>query len=458
VRLLAGDAWTEVADLGDGEAKMLDDYLAAEVPGFRNSPAYQRGVWDGREHLFDGSRFPTGFVRLVVELARRSGRACEVVDRRSPAPVARPVAGAAWLRPYQADAVEACLRRTRLVVQMPTGAGKSEVAVALGHLVPTPWLVLVDSLDLMDQMAARYEARTGERAGRIGGGVRDVRRFTVAMFQTLAERQDEEAAHLAAVGGVVVDEAQVVPADRNYGLLMSIPNARWRVGISATPIGRMDGRDHRTIGALGPVGHVVPLAQLVDAGVVPRARVRFVGHDCPPGTGTFAEVYEALVVLDEARNRLVCGIAAAAPRPTLVFVSRQDHGRALRAMMAGMGLRTEFVFGDTPLPGRRAALERVVRGDLDVLVAGKIFNKGVDVPELRGLVNAAAGRSAHDAVQRLGRGQRNSAGKDGFEFFDVDDRKNRWLRKHARERRLAYQAAGYLVEDVPDLRQLALAQ
>ena len=310
----------------------------------------------------------------------------------------------------------------------------------------------------MHQLAERFERRTGDAAGRCGDGVWEPRRFTVATFQTLATDLTSDRARALILGarGLVVDEVQVLPAPGNWAVAMAAANAYYRLGISATPLGRMDGRDALAIGALGPVVQKVTIEPLVEAGLVARARIRFVRYEHAQVSGEYNDVYEAAVVLDEGRNELVCRVAGRAPRPTNVFVRIEKHRRTLQKMIEARGLRSEFVFGATATGGRKAALTRLVRGDCDVLVCGKIFNKGVDVPELRGLVNAAAGKSVHDAVQRLGRGGRATEDKKTFDYFDVDDRKNRWLRAHALGRRRAYEALGHAVETDDAVAQLAI--
>jgi superfamily II DNA or RNA helicase len=457
VKVVAGNVWTRVLEATNEERDLTWRYLSAEVPGAKRTQAFQAGRWDGLEHFLQDDQFPTGFIRpLGVELRRR-GHALAVEDARvALAPPQQIAARAAWLRPHQLVALGAFISRTRGVIESPTGSGKSEIAVALGLVMSAPTLALVDSKDLLHNLADRYELRTQLEAGRCGDGLWKVRPFTVATFQgiDLDEPSCRQLVQQARV--LIVDEVQVLPADHNYKVAMAATNAYYRMGISATPTGRMDGRDHRMVAAIGPLVHTIERKDLIAAGLVSDGEIRFVRFDHPKATGSFAEVYEAEVVLSEARNKMLVDLAARAPRPTLVFVKIQQHGQTLARMIGEAGMRTEFVWGATSSGGRSAAVERLERGNIDVLVCGKIFNKGVDIPSLRGMVNAAAGRSAHDAIQRVGRGGRAVDGKRGFIFYDIDDRKNRWLSKHALDRKQAYRAAGFSVDVIEDLAQLDL--
>jgi superfamily II DNA or RNA helicase len=457
VRVFAGNVYARVVDATRAERDLAWRYLSAEVPGARRTTAFKAGRWDGMEHFLSDDQFPTGFLRPLGAELRRHGMELDVDDRRAGVFRAPYVEREAqWLMGHQVRALEAFLPRTRGVIESPTGSGKSEVAVALAQVVRAPVLALVDTRDLMHNLADRFELRTKEKAGRCGDGSWDVRRFTVATFQGISLDDDRGRDLTQRARVLVVDEVQVLPADHNFKVAMACTNAYYRLGISATPTGRMDGRDHRVVAAIGPLVHRIPRADLVDAGLVADGEVRFVRFDHPKATGNFAEVYEAEVVLSEARNRLVVELARRAPRPTLVFVKIEQHGQRLRRLLQESKLRADFVSGKTQTGGRRAAITALEHGNLDVLVCGKIFNKGVDIPSLRGMVNAAGGRSAHDAIQRAGRGGRAIAGKAGFVFYDVDDRKNRWLAKHALERKTAYRDAGFSVRVVEDVAQLDL--
>ena len=81
-------------------------------------------------------------------------------------------------------------------------------------------------------------------------------------------------------------------------------------------------------------------------------------------------------------------------------------------------------------------------------MASSVFAQGVDIPSLKSVVNAAAGASVIQTLQRLGRGTRVTADKTEFEAWDVLDTGNRYLAKHGKQRLETYQREGYKVEVV----------
>jgi superfamily II DNA or RNA helicase len=455
--LRCGNVWAEVEFQGSGEEAWLGRYLSVPVAGREHSPAYQRRVWDGMQHLLKDDRFPVGLTRLVRAAGAKEIPPVEVVvqDTRGAAPpCAWSEEGLGWLRDYQLDAARAGARRTRGIVNASTGAGKSEIVVAWAvGFRALRWLVLVDTIDLVEQMAARFEKRTGERAGRVGGGQHRVERFSVATFQSMyqgLESGDSQICHLAEdVQGLVGDEIEVIGAKTYLSVAMRC-GAYYRFGVSATPLMREDGRDFMTIGATGPVVYKISRQELVARGVLAESKITFVKHHCAKledGAG-FTEAYSALVVESNERNDLVVEMARVTPRPMMVFVRRRAHGHVLARRLRDAGLRAEFVWGETDAASRRAACERLQRRDIDALVTSKIFNRGVDVPLVAGGINAGAGKGESDALQKVGRLMRVSGTKTSFVFFDVLDRGNRWLRAHATARMRAYEDDGHTVEKI----------
>lgn len=455
MKLTCGNVWAAVEGAPTDHA-FLRDYLSVKKKGAEHSEAFRRGVWDGRERLYKEkeARFPSGLVRAVVAAAKKQGIDVEVVDAR-----VAPAAGwdetrIPFLRDYQLDGCRAGVQRRRGMIVMPTGSGKTQVFVGLAlGFAALRWLVLVDTKDLLQQAAERFEKYSnGEKAGRWGDGVHDARRFTVATLQSIhrgLEAEDPRVVALVArAQGLIVDEVHVLPAETYFSVAMACEDAYFRFGTTATALMRGDERDFLAVGATGPVIYEVDPKTLMDRGLLARPRIIFVENPCPKVTGSFEEVYEALVMLSDDRNELVVEMARAAPRPTLVFVRRETHGHELARRLRVSGLRAEFVWGKSSTPARAAAAERLQRGNIDVLVTSKIFNKGVDLPLIGGGVNAAGGASGIDALQRLGRFMRTAKGKKDFVYYDVLDRNDRWLRRHASARMETYRADGYEVEEI----------
>lgn len=404
--------------------------------------------------------FPSGFAgKLRKAGATRthlSGRPIpidvQLVDVRKKPP-ARVETDLSWLRDYQRQAVETALSKTRGIIQMPTGAGKSVCAAGIIASVPCRWLVLVPQSDLLEQFAGHIRARLGEEPGIIGDGQWNPQRVTVATFQTLSRRMTkakDRAAYefMKSVQGIIVDEAHSSASGTFSFVLSKALNAYYRLGISATPLDRTDKKSVFVIAHLGGIIHKTTSAELRARGFLADATIKMVEVEQGSTAPTWQGIYGECIVRSKIRNQVVVEMAQKAAKPALVFVSQVKQGGILLPMLKRAGLRAELVWGEDDTEERRKAIADLVAGRLDVVVASSVFAQGVDIPSLKSVVNAAAGASVIQTLQRLGRGTRVTADKTEFEAWDVLDTGNRYLAKHGKQRLETYQREGYKVEVV----------
>lgn len=449
MHISADNLWATVQEATDEELTWLASYLSVPVKNAEHSDAYQAGHWDGLVRLFDKrrQRFASGLVRMVYGRARESGIRVVVDDvREKPSAPVNPAAGA-WLRDYQREALGAMLARGRGIVSMPTGAGKTSCLSAVCEAIQIDWLVLVDTRDLMHQGAAEIARWTKEEIGTCGDGIWKPRRVTVATFQTLHQglgREGKVDALLDRARGLIIDECQVASAAKAFQVAMSCPNAFYRYGVSATPLEREDESDYRAIEALGPLIHEISAETLIDLGRLARPEIIFVEFQHEKMTGSFSEVYEAGVVLNDKRNALIARLAGGelSPRPTLVFFKTIAHGPRLERLI-NRTASVEVIDGRKNSYSRSNARKRLETGQIDVLLTSRIFGKGIDLPMTESAVNAAGGASVVDAVQKVGRIMRTGGTKTSVRFWDVMDLRNRWLADHAQRRLEAFRGRGY---------------
>jgi len=461
VKFTLGNTYTRVDGTKD-EARWLWEYLSFE-DGRLQYLKRTRRIRDDQIRMFNAvaRTFPAGFTSMVLKAAKDEGWQTQVQDARAVPCALGDVALLDWLRDYQLEGVRRSVRERRGILWLPTAAGKTEIAVGLARVLTCRWLFCVHRGQLMHQAAERFEKRTGEVAGRVGDDQWDEARFTVATFQTLAaamKRNDPRVLRLLQdVGGLVVDESHTLPAESFWKVAMATSGAYWRVGLSGTPLARGDRRSVLTIGALGPVIYRVRPDVLIERGVLARPCIKMapvVGSIDKP---TYQGIYGEGVVRSKLRNAALVDMARVAGKPFFLFVKEVKHGRALTERLLKAGVQVEFIWGEKATAQRDAAIERLVRGDLDGLVCSTVFQEGVDVPGLRAVINGAAGRSVIATLQRIGRGMRVAAerGEDGkhFEVWDVADRGNKILDRHARGRRKAYEREGYEVQVLDSLWQ-----
>src|ERR1700690_382809 len=161
-------------------------------------------------------------------------------------------------RPYQTEALSAwSAHRGRGVVVLPTGAGKSHVALLAIDAKRRSTLVVAPTLDLVRQWFDLLGATFGSRIGLVGGGEHDVQPLTVTTYDSAFLHMD----HLGARFGLIVfDECHHLPSSA-YALAARASLAPFRLGLTATPE-RTDGREADLGSLIGPVVYRKDIVEL----------------------------------------------------------------------------------------------------------------------------------------------------------------------------------------------------
>ncbi len=300
----------------EDEREWLSDYLSFEDSSSKFTRRRDGSLKVGKPKRvsllrFDGS-FPAGLLRRVKKAALEKRINIKIIDRRKPPCTVLTWKEATgtddpWVYDFQREGVEQALKRTRGILDMPTGSGKTETAVALAmRLGMTNTLFIAPEADLMHNAAKRWELRTSVQAGRIGDGhMQPVDGFTSATFQTLASRITKKdpklLKYLATVGALIIDEVHTLPASSFYNVAQSIP-AYYRIGMSGTPLARGDRRSLFAVAATGSIIHKVETQLLIDRGFISRPHIRMVRCEQEGDEGTWQKAYAANIVSSNGKR------------------------------------------------------------------------------------------------------------------------------------------------------------
>jgi superfamily II DNA or RNA helicase len=415
--------------------------LAIEgLPRGRELP--EGGRWDARSacHRVPASAYAE-VVRTLVgagvpyrdEARAYTELAGEVRVRREP-------------RPYQQQALEAWeAARGRGVVVLPTGAGKSLVALLAIARKRRDALVVAPTLDLVAQWYDLLRVTFATTPGVIGGGEYRVEPLTVTTYES-AHRHMETLGNR--FGVVVFDECHHLPGSA-WGLAARLSLAPWRLGLSATPE-RPDERHHELEELVGPVVYRQEIHELEGAYLAPYDTERVIIELGPEER----QAYDAAraVYLGFLRRQ---GIRMSGPGGWQKFIQRASRGadgrRAFQAYrrqrelahaapgkldylehLLGVHRRDRsLIFTEdnatayavsrrflvpaithqTRVSERSDILERFARGDYHAVATSRVLNEGVDVPEANVAVVLSGSGSVREHVQRLGRILRPRQGK-----------------------------------------------
>ena len=331
------------------------------------------------------------------------------------------------LRDYQQELLDQAADRlipgkARVMLQLPTGGGKTHIAGVLLRRWLTSgrkaaWLThrteLADQTCRMltDSGVSAISLKTwppGDAAPSIPNGV------VILMAQTVGRRTNsmEIWGSYRNADLLVIDEAHHATADGWERAIRQWPGPV--IGLTATPwrLSKTEGFDH-LFGELicGP-----PISELQADGWLCQARVHIpkpndvIRGGSIAATGDYSESGIQQANSDHP-DIMTAGALRfwqfhAAERQTIIYAISQDHARNLAAVFNDAGIPAAVVLSDTPPPERTRAIESFGNGTLRALVNVAVATEGFDLPDASCIVITRPTMSLALYLQMVGRGLR----------------------------------------------------
>lgn len=329
-------------------------------------------------------------------------------------------------RPYQSALVFEISKmfangHRRLIVQLPTGGGKTQIAselVARAHARRILYIVPSDEI-LAQTSAALGRAKIAHRVLSAGRKFPlDGVQCLLAMSQTLVRRLSSEMFSEWTPDLIIVDEAHKL-IEQHRKVLENWPCPV--IGFTATPV-RLDGKP---LSALWPVlvcgptikslqrqGFLVP-CRSINAMMPDLSQVHLRNGDFDQAE--LDRAYSDDVLVKSAPN---WWLKYAKGRRTIAFTAGVESSLKMVAAYRKAGIRAEHVDGNTPKAQREAALDKLRKHQIDVLFNCQLFIEGLDVVEVSCIQLLTSTCSLSRFLQEVGRGLRPAKGKRDLLLLD----------------------------------------
>ncbi len=359
-------------------------------------------------------------------------------------------------RPYQQQAIEEWRRANSCgVVILPTGAGKSLVAQMAIEQVKRSTLVVVPTIDLMNQWYDLLLSCFQAEVGLIGGGFFEVGALTVSTYASAFRFMERLGAQF---GLVIFDECHHLPSSiYRYAAEMSL--APFRLGLTATPE-RADGAEHLLEQLIGPIvyrrearelaGEYLSDYTTVHVGVKLSAeeratyerereifrsfvREKGIGLGGLQGWQMFvaasartSEGRRAMMAYRESRRIALGTDAKLRVLSDLLLRHRRDKVLIFTAENEMVyRISRQFLIPaithETNVKERRGWLEAFNKGEVLALATSKVLNEGVNIPDASVAVVLSGSGSTREHIQRLGRILRKLPGKEAVLYEVVTE-------------------------------------
>lgn len=343
------------------------------------------------------------------------------------------------LRPYQKEAVDAVLAARlggtrRMVVCLPTGAGKTVIFSHLARLARRQVLVLAHREELLGQARDKLErAMEGQAVVSVERGSERASSDAKVLVCSIRSLHEERLARVIAgrdVGLVIYDECHHAAAEDNLRVLRQLGafDATWTgtlLGFTATTE-RGDGKGldkvferivyTRTLPAMIEDGYLSPLCGFRVSTAADLTRLSPSGND-------FHEDELAEAVDIEERNALVARSIQelARDRRTIAFCVNVNHACNLSRSLNVLGVPAGIVHGAMPSDTRATVLRDFREGRTQVITNVGVLTEGFDDPGVSCIAMARPTRSEGLYAQCVGRGTRLAAGKKNCLVLDFVD-------------------------------------
>ncbi len=413
-------------------------------------------AWDERAACFRAPAF--AYAAVVAALRDPAGGALDFVDEaRRDVELGSGPRSHREPRPFQTEATRAwSAAGGRGVVVLPTGAGKTHVAVMAIDATRRSTLVVAPTLDLVRQWYDLLRATFAIPVGVVGGGDHDVQPITVTTYDSAYLHME----HLGARFGLIVfDECHHLPGP-TYALASRLAVAPYRLGLTATPE-RTDGRDAELDLLIGKVVYRRDINELageyladyetvqIDIELEPEERAEhdseralylaFVSKNgirlgSPRGFGEFvmrsAQSMEGRRAMRAYRRQRELAFAASGK---LAYVAHLlDRHKGDRALLFTQDNSTAYrvarrflvpvITHQTKVTERSDILAAFGAGSYSAVVTSKVLNEGVDVRDANVAIVLSGSGSVREHVQRLGRILRKRDGKHAILYELVTTR------------------------------------
>ena len=324
------------------------------------------------------------------------------------------------LRGYQEDikrrVVDAWARHRSVLVQMPTGTGKTVVLASIVN----------DYLGINGEESDRRVWIVAHRRELVGQIRETVRRFTMHDVRIMHERSAHGCAVEGVNGGgitsdedrelgdvpvrvysiqwlsryydeiterpglVVIDEAHHALAETYKELWRRCPEAKF-LGMTATPC-RLNGKGFTDLFDV----------LVASDGVAEFVRQGWLSLNRKPG---IARLYDSVRKYADGKKGIVYAVSI-------------EHARNIAGYYNERGLSAVAIDGKTPAGLRKRMVDDFRRGRIRVLVNVDVFSEGFDCPDVEFVQLARPTLSLAKYLQQVGRGLRKTGGKDSCMIID----------------------------------------
>lgn len=435
-------------------ARELSEFFTFFVPGHQFVPAFRNKIWDGKIRLYNlqTSQLYLGLADYLKQFAEERGygiewNGLETQDEYSVYHFKKfaeslnlhsqdkPIAP----REHQQKAFIHAIQNRRALLLSPTASGKSLIIYLLFRQLldfqDLKGLIIVPTTSLVEQLFSDfvdYSSHNGfnvlDNVHRIYQGKDKVsdKKLFISTWQSLYTMP---ANYFEQFDYVIGDEAHLFKSQSLTTIMTAAVNTKYRIGLTGT----LDGtKTHKLVleGLFGPVEQVTTTKELIDSKQLSDFKIKCLILKHPDDIAeqmkgcTYPEELQYLIT-SENRNRFIRNLAISLGTNTLVLYQMvEKHGKVLYNLIKekANGRKVFFIHGNVETEDREE-VRRIMETENDAIVVASFgtFSTGINIRNLHNIIFASPSKSRVRNLQSIGRGLRQSEGKEIATLYDIAD-------------------------------------
>lgn len=444
--------------------RALKEHFSHYAEGYRFSPKYTSGQWDGKISVFNSMKrtLPYGLFLEWLKWHKKehSNKQVSIADD-----IKLMFKGIEpnytkdllyYPYDYQDDCISSLLKISKGIVRVATAGGKSVLIcyilkALIEHGLLDKALLIVPSIGLVTQFFSDMQDYGMDTSyiGKVADTWKEWdNKIVISTWQSLNNVPEK----MKEFNVVIVDEVHSVTGKCLRDLMSLATSAQWRFGVTGT-MPESELSCLQVMSYIGPIVREYGSKKLSDLGYVAKCNIKIIHVDYNnKPKGEYNEVKDE-VFNNSYRLGLITHLIKNCDRSILLLVGKvEDEGVKLQKYLETQGLDDrEICF----LSGKDKAKEREIwrkytneQQNIVLICTYQIFQQGINIPSLKYLILASPFKSKIRVLQSLGRIMRNHADKtEGATMYDIYDNVKH-LNKHGEIRIKHYAKENFDMEDI----------
>ena len=442
--------------------KILYDHFSVKDPQYE---LYADTNWDGYIRKYRRGKLSRAFLNELLRFCKYHKVPANVIDDRGYqeldkekllSKITKDMINGIQLEDYQLDAIKSILDNEVGLIVLPTGAGKTEIMIAISLLLNVNTVIFADMQVVINSIVTRFKLRRIKNVGVFYSGIYQGSRITICSIHSLSvykmKKKTEKQLksyltrmkHAEILQNIVkqaelimVDEAdKAVSNEWNKLFKQYAPKARFRYGFTATPwektkpIQNMQLKEN-----LGTeIYKFTDIRKLEQLGRVVPVKVYAITL-CEDNKNIYSkirldEAEKEFILNNEKLHKIIKGLVEILKDKILIILDTMnimDLGEKLSEL-----LDAPFINGKTPFKTRDEIIQKFENDEIKVLIGSKIVKRSLDLKKgTPNLLLLGGGKQATNYLQLIGRAMR--VNKKGYAnlyvFFHYG---NAYLYKHSK--------------------------